>query len=40
MASFKVTSDEAFELLRLASQKENRKLRLVADDVVLTGTLL
>ena len=28
------TGDEAFDLLRRASQRENRKVRLVADDVV------
>lgn len=39
MASQKVTSQEAFELLRRASNESNRKLRDVADSVVLTGTL-
>jgi hypothetical protein len=39
MATRKVTEDEAFELLRAASQAWPRKLRVVADDVVLTGTL-
>ena len=35
----KVTEDEAFALLRAASQNLNVKLRLVADDVARTGTL-
>jgi len=39
MASHKVTSQEAFELLRRTSNVSNRKLRDVADSVVLTGTL-
>ncbi len=29
-----VTSDEAFELLKRASQRENRKLRQVATEIV------
>lgn len=39
MALHKVTSDRAFLLLREASNKSNRKLRDVADHVVLTGSL-
>ena len=39
MASRKITDVEAFEMLRIASQRENRKLRDVADDVLLTGAL-
>jgi len=39
MASRRVTSEEAFALLRMASNKSNRKLRDVADRVVLTGSL-
>ena len=39
MASHKVTSDRAFALLREASNKTNRRLRDVADQVVLTGSL-
>lgn len=35
----KVTPDEAFRLLAQASQHANRKLRDVAEDLVLTGTL-
>ncbi|HET9650471.1 MAG TPA: GAF and ANTAR domain-containing protein [Microlunatus sp.] len=39
MAVHKVTADEAFELLRTASQNLNRKLSLIAEDVTLTGAL-
>ena len=39
MASRRVTSQEAFALLRRASNESNRKLRDVADQVVLTGSL-
>lgn len=39
MATRKLTEDDAFDLLRAASQNQNRKLREIADDVVLTGTL-
>lgn len=39
MASQKVTDEEAFDLLRRASQNNQRKLRDVAEDVMLTGTL-
>jgi AmiR/NasT family two-component response regulator len=39
MATQKVTENEAFDMLRNASQTENRKLRDVAQDVVDTGTL-
>ena len=39
MASEKVTRDRAFDMLRMVSQHQNRKLRLVADDVIDTGTL-
>jgi signal transduction histidine kinase/DNA-binding response OmpR family regulator len=35
----KITSDQSFALLRSASQRMNRKLRDIADEVVLTGTL-
>lgn len=37
MARTGLTEPEAFELLKRASQDTNRKLRLIADDVVLTG---
>lgn len=39
MASHQVTEEQAFALLRAASQRQNRKLRDVADDVILTGTI-
>lgn len=39
MATRKVTSDQAFELLRYSSQNLNRKLRDVAVDVTDTGVL-
>lgn len=34
-----VTRDQAFDLLRMASQHSNRKLREVADEVAVTGEL-
>lgn len=39
MTSHKVTDSQAFDLLRHVSQSTHRKLREVAEDVVLTGTL-
>jgi AmiR/NasT family two-component response regulator len=39
MASRKIADVEAFRLLRVASQDANRKLRDIADDVLLTGEL-
>jgi AmiR/NasT family two-component response regulator len=39
MAQRKVTEEQAFDLMRIASQHSHRKLREVADDVVLTGTI-
>jgi len=39
MASRQVTSQQAFALLRKASNESNRNLRDVADRVVLTGSL-
>ena len=36
---YKLTPDEAFRLLAVASMKANRKLRHVADDLVRTGEL-
>lgn len=39
MSSQLVTSDEAFTLLRIASQNGNRKMHVVAADVIATGTL-
>ena len=37
MATYKVTEEKAFATLRIASQHTNRKLRDVAEDVLLTG---
>src|SRR4051794_14584299 len=39
MATHKVTDDQAFDLLRIASQHSNRKLADIASDVIDTGTL-
>ena len=39
MATEKVTRDCAFDRLRTVSQNQNRKLHLVADDVIETGGL-
>ncbi|MFC7596416.1 ANTAR domain-containing protein [Terrabacter sp. GCM10028922] len=39
MATHKVTDKQAFDLLRIASQNTNRKLRHVAADVIEVGTL-
>lgn len=39
MAIERVGQDEAFDLLRTVSQRTNRKLREIADDVVHTGQL-
>lgn len=39
MATHKLTNDDAFALLRIASQNANRKLADVADDVIHTGVL-
>lgn len=39
MATDKVTDEQAFDLLRIASQNTNRKLRDVAADVIECGTL-
>lgn len=39
MSAHKVTFDEAFDLLRVASQNLNRPVRDIAADVVETGTL-
>jgi DNA-binding response OmpR family regulator len=39
MAGRRITSDEAFSLLRERSQHSNRRLREVAEDVIYTGTL-
>lgn len=39
MATQKLTDDDAFTLLRIASQNTNRKLLDVADEVIATGAL-
>lgn len=39
MATFKITSDAAFDMVVVASQNTHRKLRDIAQDVVETGTL-
>lgn len=39
MATMLVTAEEAFDLLREASMRRNRKLRDLADDVARTGML-
>ena len=39
MQSHKITDAQAFDLLRTTSQHSHRKLRDIADDVLLTGTL-
>ena len=37
MASYQATEEQAFTTLRIASQHTQRKLRDVAEDVLLTG---
>ena len=39
MATHRLTPERSFEMLRLASMNHNRKLRDIAESVVLTGTL-
>jgi hypothetical protein len=39
MAHHKLTQQQAFDLLRIASQNTNRKIRDIAEEVALTGTL-
>jgi AmiR/NasT family two-component response regulator len=39
MSEFKVTEDQAFAALIKASQTRHKKVRDVAEDVVLTGTI-
>lgn len=39
MARHKLTGDDAFDLLRVASQRRNEKLRVIAEEVVATGEL-
>ena len=37
MERFRITADEAFDLLRVASQHRNRKLNALAADLAATG---
>jgi hypothetical protein len=39
MARMLITREQAFDLMRIASQRSNRKLRDIAHDVLETGTL-
>jgi AmiR/NasT family two-component response regulator len=39
MERYKLTADQAFQLLAGASMQTNTKLRTVAEDLVLTGQL-
>jgi hypothetical protein len=39
MATRRLTEEQAFQALRAVSQSSNRKLRCVAEDVLLTGTM-
>jgi AmiR/NasT family two-component response regulator len=39
MALRRITADEAFDMLRARSQQSNRKLRDIAKEVILTGTI-
>jgi GAF domain-containing protein len=39
MISHKITREQSFDLLRMASQRSHRKLRDIAEDVCHTGTL-
>jgi GAF domain-containing protein len=39
MASYRVTDEQAFDLLRIASQSKHRKLIAVAEDVIESGEL-
>jgi AmiR/NasT family two-component response regulator len=39
MAQFRIREEQAFDMLRDASQAHNRKLRDLAEDVILVGTL-
>jgi AmiR/NasT family two-component response regulator len=39
MAQFRIRQEQAFDMLRDASQTQNRKLRDLAEDVILIGTL-
>jgi DNA-binding response OmpR family regulator len=39
MASLKLTDEQAFDLLRKTSQNRHRKLRDIAEEVILTGEI-
>jgi AmiR/NasT family two-component response regulator len=39
MERHRLTADEAFAMLRRASSYQNRKLALIAEDLVTTGRL-
>lgn len=39
MVTHKLAEPDAFAMLRMASQRMHRKVRDIADDVVLTGEL-
>ena len=39
MERHKITDEQAFDLLRIESQRRHRKLREIADYLILTGTL-
>ena len=39
MATYKLSADESFDMLGVASQNTHRKLREIAEAVVLTGQL-
>jgi GAF domain-containing protein len=39
MATHKLTRDEAFDLIRIASQRQHRKVRDIATEIADTGTL-
>jgi hypothetical protein len=39
MAQYRCSYDEAFERIRSASQRAHRKIRDLAEDIVLTGAL-
>jgi AmiR/NasT family two-component response regulator len=39
MATKRCTSEQAFDLMRRASQRTHQKLRDIAEDILLTGTV-
>jgi len=40
MERYRITADEAFEKLRTASQRQNRKLAVLAEELATTGQCL